>query len=138
MHTAHSATSVEAATCPLPQFKQAFTTETSLGWYLPLSQFEQPVAVTVAAYFPFPHFLHVSSSVGPYAVGFSSLYLPVGQSLQLLESADTAYFPGSHFLQVAVPPPLPGTKYSPFVHLLSTPLHTESAIGSYAIGTSSL
>ena len=102
MHTAHSATIFEVATCPLPQVKQAFTTETSLGWYLPFPQFEQSVAVLLVTYFPFPHFLHVSSSVGPYAVGLTLLYLPVGQFSQVAAAGSLAYWPALHVLQECV------------------------------------
>ena len=108
MHTAHSATDVEVATCPLPQVKQAFTTEGSLGWYLPSSQFEQPEAVLLATYFPAMHFLQVAASVGSYVAAFPLFHLPGGQSLHLSAAGATAYWPFVQSLQKYLEPTFSG------------------------------
>ena len=63
------------------------------------------MAVRPDAYFPFPHFLHVLVSVGPYAVGSALLYLPVGQNLQLDVARSLAYLPfvqPVHWYEVAL------------------------------------
>ena len=45
------------------------------------------------AYVPFPHFLHVLSSVGSYVAAFPLFHLPGGQSLHPPAAGATAYWP---------------------------------------------